>query len=251
MRDSRLYTAIVLLALNSALSGCTLIGYGIGSAIDASGKRTLAPQAFAPENAGRHTPEQGSKIKLILRDGEVVEGKYVGVERLPAAEYWRVYADARARFQLESALPEPGDSVTLALVTGRVLEGEFLGFEGQRWIHFRRETPWRVAAADVVEMRYAHDRSASGQTLDRLMSSGAVPTMSAVALEVTMGRYGTRRTERRLIPLDSVASVTYKPTSNRSMFALVGLAADAVLVVGAIQYAQEGLFSLEGGGIQW
>lgn len=245
MLRPRLYGALALLALNSALSGCTLIGYGLGSAIDSSSKRTFGPEVFAPESAGRDTLKSGTKLKLNLRDGEVVEGKYLGVERLPAEEYAQVYAGARERYQLQSALPEPGDTVTLALVTGRVLEGELLGFEGRRWVIFRRETLLRVAAADVVEMTDGGDCSVSGETLDRLLSSGAVPTMSALALEVVVSEGRTRREERRLIPLDSILSATYKPTSGRTVGTLAGLAIDVVALIGAIQLREEGF----GGGL--
>jgi hypothetical protein len=247
MLHSRLYGALVLLALNSALSGCTLIGFGLGSAIDSSSKRTFGPQAFAPESAGRDTLKQGTKLKLNLRDGEVVEGKYLGVERLPADEYAQIYDDARERYELQTALPEPGDTVTLALVTGRVLEGEFLGFEGRRWVVFRRETPWRVAAADIVEMTNGRGCSVSGETLDRLLSSGAVPTMSALALEVDVGR--SRREEVRLIPLDNIMSGTYKPTSGRTALTLIGLAVDvaAVVAFASSDMGFGGGFNLTGG----
>ncbi|MGD2217228.1 MAG: hypothetical protein PVJ64_10735 [Gemmatimonadales bacterium] len=248
MRSLRPFGALALLALTSALSGCTLIGYGLGSAIDASDKQTFAPEAFAPQNAGYGLPESGAKLKVNLKDGEVVEGKYLGVERLPAEEYARVYAEARERYELQSALPEPGDSVTLALVTGRMLHGEFLGYEGRRWVVFKRETPWRVAAADVREMTGGSDCRVSGETLDRLISSGAVPTMSALALEVVSGRWSTRRTERRLIPLDSVTSATYKPTSGRMAGGLLGLAVDIALGMAAVAAVPDlGVFTFGGG----
>jgi hypothetical protein len=244
MLHSRLFGALVLLAFNSALSGCTLIGYGLGSAIDASGKQTFAPEVFAARSGGRNTVEPGTKLKLALRDGEVVEGKYLGVEQLPADEYVRVYGAARERYELQSELPEPGDTVTLALVTGRVVAGEFLGFERPHWVFFKREVPYRVAATDVVAMSDRHDRSVSGETLDRLVSSGVVPTMSALALEVVVREGSRRREEKRLIPLDSILSATHKPTTGRTSLMLIGLAFD----VAGIAVAASGLDF--GGGIK-
>lgn len=236
MLRSSLFRALALAALTSALSGCSLIGYGIGSAIDASSKQTLAPEAFTPEDGGRNSFRPGTKLKLALRDGEVVEGEYIGVERLPADEYALVYAEARERYALQSELPEPGDTVTLALVTGGVAEGEFMGFEFPHWVYFKRETQhgvpatqYGVPATDVVEMSDGRDRSVSGETLDRLLSSGTVPTMSALALQVDLGRFW--RTERRLIPLDSISFATHKPTTGRTALTVMGLAIDVAAAV--------------------
>jgi hypothetical protein len=239
MLRSRLFGALALLALNSALSGCTLIGYGLGSAIDASSKRTFAPEAFAPEDGGSNTFRPGTKLKLALRDGEVVEGVYLGVERLPGDEYARIYGEARERYALQSQLPEPGDSVTLALVTGGVAEGEFIGFEFPHWVFFKRDTQHGVPATqygvpvtDVVEMSDGRDRSVSGETLDRLLSSGTVPTMSALALQVDTGRFW--RTDRRLIPLESIQSGTHNPNSGLMAGGLLGLALDAAVTTAVV-----------------
>lgn len=231
MPRSRLFGALILLALNSALSSCTLVGYGLGSAIDGSSKRTFGPEVFTPEGAARDTLKQGTKLTLNLRDGEVVEGKYLGVALLPAEDYSQVYAGARERYELQAALPEPGDTVTLALVSGRVLKGEFLGFEGPNWVIFKRETPWRVAATDVVEMTDGGDCRVSGEELVRLLSSGAAPTMSGLALEVAVREPGRRREERRLIPLDSILSASHKPTGGRTTLMLIGLAVDVATIV--------------------
>lgn len=77
MRMSRnLIPAFLLLAILSGGSGCTLIGYGIGSGVDSSNKRMLT---LAPDSALSRIDE-GDVIICGMRDGTYRSGVYDGKE---------------------------------------------------------------------------------------------------------------------------------------------------------------------------
>ncbi|MGD2152487.1 MAG: hypothetical protein PVG79_04415 [Gemmatimonadales bacterium] len=231
MRNSRLYTAIVLLALNSALSGCTLTNYGVGSLIDTARTREFGPEVFASDAPPADTPKLGAELKLRLRDGEVVTGKYLGVEPLPGEEYAERYARARERQMPRFLLPALGDTVSLRMTSGAELAAEFLGFDHERSVLLNAPTPIRLLTTNLREITGPGGATISGAALDSLIVNGDLPVLSALALEVKVEERRRRVKRRRLIPLDSVVWGGQRPRSGRTVGLVSGLAVDVTTLI--------------------
>ncbi len=56
-----------------ALTGCTLIGFGIGAAADASKKPVVVPGTLVA------AIEKGASVRVVLMDGRRIKGKYLGL----------------------------------------------------------------------------------------------------------------------------------------------------------------------------
>jgi len=224
-----LLTAGVLLGLIVPQSACTLIGYGIGSAIDSGNKRTVAPESFAPD-----TIETGTMFKLRLRDGSLVKGKYLGIEPLPAEEYAARYAWIREQHLTNVPLPELGDTVTLVMISGGELDAEFLGFDLYSVLVWKPGAPGpeSVRPGDIDELRVRGNAAIPGETLALLLSEGALPFHSAFAMQVApaIGRAGGKR----LLPMEEILFIEWKPGTGRTVGTIVGVTIDVAILVTAV-----------------
>jgi len=221
-----LLTSTVLLGLVLTQSACSLIGYGIGSAINAGNRHSLTPQ-----NLERETIEPGQKISLRLRDGDVVDGAYFGIERLPAYQYATRYAAARERQPDDVQLPALGDTVTLRMASVGELDAEFLGFDLYR-VSVRSlggTEPESLRPQEVAELRAPSGAAITGDVLALLISDGTLPFRSAVAMQMppAIGRTGGRR----LVPLDQVKHIEWTSGSGAQK---TGLIIGAVLDIAAL-----------------
>ncbi|MGD2152485.1 MAG: hypothetical protein PVG79_04405 [Gemmatimonadales bacterium] len=221
-----LLTCAAMLCLALPQSACTLIGYGIGSAIDAGSRHSLTPQNLESE-----TIEPGRKITLQLRDGDIVDGAYFGIEQLPAYEYAARYAAARERQPSAVPLPALDDTVTVCMARGGELDAEFLGFDLYR-VSVRSlgsTEPGSLMPQEVAELRAPSGAAITGETLALLVSEGALPFRSAVAMRMppAIGRTGGRR----LVPLDQVKHIEWTSGSGAQK---TGLIVGAVLDIAAL-----------------
>jgi hypothetical protein len=95
------------------LSGCSLIGFLVGSAIDGGNDR------YVPEQPYSLTLEHiGKGVTLQMDDGTQISGAYQGMQvpRTTPATYASEYELRRSRLSSPRWLPQPGD--TLAVMGG-------------------------------------------------------------------------------------------------------------------------------------
>lgn len=187
--------AIVVLQLN----GCSLIGFGIGSAIDSRKSDTIFIPGWKVEAI-----KPGEQIRVILRDGKEVEGKYVGLNRVPPKEYAKRYADFRKQRQEELFLPALGDSITITMKSGAQGQRILSGFDHQYLATtLEGETDTSHAFASyIMSVRQMGDTTTGivllkkvdkivdsdgnvvkGEDLQRLAFEGGIPLLSAIAIE--------------------------------------------------------------------
>jgi hypothetical protein len=223
---------VALPGLIVSQSACTAIGYGIGSAIDSGSRQRLAPESFAPD-----TIEPGKTLKLRLRDGGVVEGKYLGLEPLPAEEYAARYAWTREQHLVNVPLPELGDTVTLCMTWGGELDAEFLGFDLYKVLvrKLGEPGPESVRPGDIDMLRVRGNAAIGGETLALLLSEGAFPFHSAVAMQVqpAIGLAGGKR----LLPMDEVLFIEWNSGTARTAGTIVGATIDVAILVAAVYCA--------------
>jgi hypothetical protein len=71
--SKRCRTAVLLSAIGVFGTGCTLIGFGIGAAVDASKKPVVVPGEQVAGIA------KGATVRIALKDGRRIKGKYLGL----------------------------------------------------------------------------------------------------------------------------------------------------------------------------
>jgi len=231
-----LVTAIVIIQINN----CSLIGFGIGSAIDKS-----KPDSVYVPGWGMEIVKPGKKIKVILNDGQEVGGEYRGLYRASQEEYAERYTDFRKQKWDKLALPALGDSITILSKTG--LEGKY-NFEGLDYQYlprkFEKETDSRLVVpgyiifikqigdttSKIVFLRVVDkivDSSGNivyGRTLERLASTGEIPFMSEIAIEDSTGR--------TLIPTDRIYQIQVPNKKHAKWVGLgIGAAVDVSLII--------------------
>ena len=231
----------LILPLTVALSqsACTLINYGIGSAIDSGNK-----QVYAPTNVERAL-EPGTKITVVLLDSKEVNGKFAGLEPEPPEQYAGRYAVARAELAPRFALPGLGESITITYRTGALLQAKHAGFDLDRLIVVTdaRQT---LRLLDVRELASA-DGILSCDALTVLIAQGAVPLTSGIALDDAKLADG-RREERTRVPLDGVRYITRKPSTARTKGLILGALVDAAAIALVVACADGGCGTASVGG---
>lgn len=218
----------VVAGLLLSQSDCTMIGAGIGELIDATTAQSLAPQELALE-----TIEPGRKVTLQLLDGRSLKGEYTGIVPLPANEYAARYESARERRLAIAPLPQLGDTVTLYMTRGGQLVAEFLGFDPDM-ISVRtlgHAEPESVRAQEVREL-HAPCGAITGEALGILLSEGALPFHSALAMQTIAA--GNRDGPERLVPLDRVAFIEWDSDKGRKIGTIVGGVIDAAVIVAIV-----------------
>ncbi len=223
-----LRTALVAgLALSQ--SNCTIIGAGIGELIDATTAQSLAPRQLAPQAI-----EPGREITLQLRDGRSLKGKYIGIVPLPAEEYAGRYQSARERHLPTAPLPELGDTVTLYMTGGGELNAEFIGFDpGVVSVRtLGSAQPESIQAQEVRQLQTGCGAAMTGEALRFLLSEGALPFQSALAVHLTA--VGNPAGLEQRVPLDRVALIEWDSDKGRKVGTIVGGVIDAAVLVAVV-----------------
>jgi hypothetical protein len=231
LHTRRSYTLLLPLVVALSQSACTLINYGIGSAIDAGNK-----QVYAPANVERAL-EPGTKVTLVLLDSREVKGKFAGLEPEPPEEYAERYAAARAELAPRFPLPGLGEPITVTYQTGALLQAELAGFD-LGWLIVVTDARQAVRMSDLREL--ASDSGAiSGEALALLVAEGALPLASGIALDDAKLADGSRE-ERAWIPLDAVDYITRKPGTARTKGLILGALVDAAAIALVVACADGG-----------
>lgn len=215
------YAALVALCLVCTvhLSGCSLIGFGIGSAIDAKNTHMIVP----PGNAVTVAP--GAVLAVELDDGTTARGKYDGVERQKASEYAPRFTSWREGVVSGFWVPAIGDSVVLETRAGQKLPARFLGFS-YRAIDVETAgdpTPHPLPFETLSRVTAATGEFAQADTLAARDAEGKLPVCTLLRLR--------RSREVRTVPLDAVRTVQLEGHGAARKGLLIGLGLDAAAVV--------------------
>lgn len=219
----------ILLMVSSAVCGCTVVGYGIGAAIDAGNPRSFELQHIEEKI------RRGQRIKLRLKDGTDVSGKYLGAEGVRSPEYVVRYEKARQALATELPLPALGDSVAVFLARGEKRIGEFRGFD-QDWILVTgAEETVRLSLADISGLADRDGHIVSGAMLAGAIAARQVPSqywrLTGMALELSPPPGGARIVERQVISLDRIAFIEQRSHTGRTVGMIVGGVIDAAALI--------------------
>ena len=204
-----------LAVLALSLAGCSLIGLGIGALVDSHRSKPRSLEGWDLQRI-----RKGARIRVLLRDGSAVAGRFRGVETV-AEEYAARYAAWRGAREAADTMPELGDRVTVGGRSGATNSGTLVGFDpsslavrlgDEASIQERRYT-------DV--MRFATERGGalSGAQLAALAGQGRLPLRSRLVVDATP------------IPLERVASIQVPTRAGKITGFVLGAAVDVILIV--------------------
>jgi len=224
-KASQAYAAlfVFLIAASVHVSGCSLIGFTVGSALDATSHP--APRYVATGEIRRFRP--GDALELHMRDSTRVSGTYDGSARLDADAYGARYAEWQTSNSDAAGLPALGQSVRLDSKTyifdARGLD-HLLGFTHLGvLVDDRRLGEVEVLYTDIRRMEAEGQGIVNGETLRALRRSGGLPLLTTLQVRTDDGL--------REVPLDDVAYVRAPGERNAAHQGLViGLVADALIV---------------------
>jgi hypothetical protein len=209
----RKYSAI-LLVLALSLAGCTLIGLGIGAVVDSHRSKPRSVEGWDLQRI-----RKGARIRLLLRDGSAVAGRFRGVETI-AEEYAARYSAWRGAREAADTMPELGDRVTVGGRAGATDSGTFVGFDpsslavrlgDQTSIQERRYS-------DVMRFETERGGALSGTQLAALAGQGQLPLRSRLVVDGIP------------VALERVASIQVPAHSGKITGFVLGAAVDTILI---------------------
>ena len=100
------------LGLVFLFSGCSIIGFGLGAAGDAS---TPKYKNVSISQIGEL--KTNDKIELALKNGSLIQGKYAGQTFIEVEGYSEKYEKSRNQLRGRIVLPEIGDSVRVEFIS--------------------------------------------------------------------------------------------------------------------------------------
>ena len=205
-------------------SGCSLVGFGLGSRADSS-----RPDEYLFTPSGLDSIKSGATIEVTKRDSSVTVGQFERLAHTPSAEYTARCNQAMLALSNGTKMPALSDSVKIVthdLHGRRAFSGRLVGFgSGVVWLASEsRLVGLHVEAIDTLWKSTAV--LVDGNTVRRHLNKGEIPFMPS-ALVVTT-REGTKA-----ISVDDILKVRQPVTKYGKWW---GLAVGAVVDVGVYFY---------------
>ncbi len=124
MNVKRFFIAALMLLPALYLHSCCLIGLGIGAISDAQKKDSLVVR---PEQWTQI--EQGKRIKVKLKHGRVLVGKFISFRRRAQRSYAERYNQFVRNKSIRTSLPTMYENLLIETSDKDLLYGKFLGFD--------------------------------------------------------------------------------------------------------------------------
>ena len=207
--------------------GCTLIGFGIGAAIDKSHKRPDIVEGWRITRI-----EKGTRVNVFLRDGRQVQGIFNGLS-FDGKEYAQRYEERQKQAD-GGALPPLGDTITVSRPNGKTTAGRLEGFElASITVRPEGSSPaLDVPFERLSAVSLAGHEPLSGAQLQTLSGQGALPLRSRMAVGDD------------LIPVEHVSRIEVPHRGHaKAIGALLGLAVDGLIIAALIDYYSHPLFN--------
>jgi hypothetical protein len=229
MRKFFIHSFIFVLAGAAVfLIGCSLVGLGIGAAVDASQPDT---RSFPGWEVTSVAP--GSIIRVHLLNGDMLRGKYGGVKNLQQDSYNKAYEEKKQLLPAYYNLPDIGDTLVM---TGRKeeLSAQFFGLDRNsiRAQASGRNDTIRYPLYNIAQLVDLAGRAIVTDTLQNLINSAALPVVSALTLDTF--------DQVHQISLNEIRQVEIKTKKRAKLVGFVmGATVDALLIIAARTAAEE------------
>ncbi len=119
-----LLAIIAAICLVPILTGCSVVGFAVGTAIDGS-----HPKYSAVEDGKLDDVKDGKQVIVKLDDSTEIAGKFGGNSLTDDSIYIRTYTQARTEIASQLILPGIGDTVAFSYPSGAMLSGTLVGFQ--------------------------------------------------------------------------------------------------------------------------
>lgn len=213
-------TAFLILAFVLPLSGCSAVGFVIGSLSDSSRPDY---DTVGTSKVWQLRPNQD--IVVLKTDGTQISGELFMVDTIPGTEYHKAYDIVKLEPE-GSGMPAIGDTVNITFRSGirrPSLQGIFVGFDPGIF-HIRlRENLVTIPLETVNALNGHQNTSVNIDTVRGCISRGLVPFMSQLLLN--------NGTETRGIRLDGVREIYLENYHSAKWIGLgVGVALDILII---------------------
>jgi hypothetical protein len=231
---------VLLFSGTTLLSGCSVIGFCVGSAVDPGKEGASVSIPDSLKNLLRET-----QVFVVKKDSTVVKGVFMGIAQVPdtmsASEYEEEYEQWKAQTGLDSSLlPAIGTTiqVRVRVVAGKDLyAGRFAGFE-PGMLRIATPSQAQVISLKLIYIEEISDSlghvSTSADALQQALDAGAP---CCIRLEPSIQLAGQPG-----VPLDKTARINLREEGDGKWTGLnIGVTLDvaAVLVVGVVAAVHE------------
>lgn len=216
----------VLAVAAAAESGCTLIGLAAGRTID---ERRPPIRRTVPRGE-LDVLDSDERIEMLLRDGSIFTGRFLGLDTTRPSSYAARYARAREALSGEQPLPALDATVRLRLVGGKEVTGALHGF-GPSFVSLitgSRRTPRTFGLDEVGSLLDAAGHEVSGGRLRALLDEGQLPTTTALRV-ARAGAGSDTISYDDIVGLDLLEVPSH---AGRTTGLVLGIAGDATVVWG-------------------
>jgi hypothetical protein len=111
--QSNTFLVIYLFIIIVLLSGCSIKGALIGSAIKT--KKDIRVSGLEIDKIGKE-----KHITVLLKNSDTLQGFFRGTDLVPLDEYTSIYQDRSSKLSLDFKLPQPGDTFTFKIIKGNI-----------------------------------------------------------------------------------------------------------------------------------
>ncbi len=174
--SSTLIISVILLGFY----GCSIIGTVIGANIDAS-----KPDRSTIELQELETVKRGQKLDILLRNGEIVSGKFFRFDRMPQHEYTRNYSSAKEQNNALTSLPNLGSQITINQNNGQQVSCNLIGVDyNSLEVREKNQTDLTIVFLDSISSIVTLDgKTIDGIILRDLAVTGQIPFLSEIIIE--------------------------------------------------------------------
>ena len=201
------------------LAGCTLVGFGIGALSDRSNRHAPLP-GWQIEALPK-----GRQVLITTRDGQVIGGRYDGVQDMGAGEYASRYAAHRARAEA-ALLPDLGPGALVSGVAGKDSACDLVGFTSTTVVvrFTGRSDQSRLPFEKLHSVRDAAGRTAQAPALQQMVFAAGLPLLTHVSVRTGQGTVK--------VAMEDVVRVDVPGGSRgRTIGAIAGAVVDAAILI--------------------
>jgi hypothetical protein len=216
---------LVLVYLIVQLSGCTLIGMGVGSVLDNSSGvnfKTVSKADLA-------TLKPGKMVFVAYKSGPVISGTFFKFGSWSRDEYAGLYVALETRGTSGMRFPRLGEKISTVFANGKRTEGEFGGFDIGESILLRRPgSPLllKTSLTGLLELKDEQGMPLNLTFLRTQAASGQVPFLTTVWVFTNTGKLN--------IPSEQILEARVETEKNgKSIGLVIGLLLDAAAIISA------------------
>ncbi|MEE9554799.1 MAG: hypothetical protein V3W18_10920 [candidate division Zixibacteria bacterium] len=213
--------AIAGAAIVFSINGCSLVGLGIGTAVDRA-----RPDKFEELTGWEiEAIKPGDTILIQKINGDSLTGEFGGLDPISFDKYTAKYSKCRDLHSGEFNLPLLGDTIIAVDTSGNNWEIEFMGFDASSLLFRKRDfsEPGRVTLTRISKIIIDGKYEISGSTLNTMTLGHQIPSYYSLILD---GNF-----RRHIIPIDDIYSIGTRTSKHggRNGF-LVGAAIDIIII---------------------